>query len=136
MLVLNRLLRYSIFLVGTSLLAQDIQTVLFGQKWLNGHAWVLLMGSNEKTLYLTALGEGAGIAIINWFTTGKPKPSAGEFQRQESYYESDAAFTADDTAAQIDKFYVAKANREIPVAYAYLFVMVKFRGGSAQELEG
>jgi len=47
-------LRYSIFIVGTSLLAQDVQTVLFGQKWLNGQGWVL-MDSNAKALYLTAL---------------------------------------------------------------------------------
>jgi hypothetical protein len=72
--------------------AQDVETVLFGQNWLNGRGWQLL-DSNAKTLYVTAFYEGAGVAIINWFTTGRPKPTNEEFERQESLYATDSAFT-------------------------------------------
>jgi hypothetical protein len=114
--------------------AQDVQTVLFGQNWLNGRGWQLL-DSNAKKLYMTAFNEGNGLAIINWLVTGKPKPTNEEFNRQESFYTSDGAFTVIDTCDQIDKFYTVQGNLDIPVAYAALFVNAKFRGATPQELE-
>ncbi len=84
---------------------------------------------------MTAFNEGSGIAIINWLTTGRPKPSDSEFAKQESYYISDGAFTVDDTVDQLDKFYGVSANRDVPVAHAVLFVILKFRGATPQELE-
>jgi hypothetical protein len=132
--MLKRSFGILIFLLVADLSAQEPLTVLFGQNWLNGRGWHLL-DSNAKSLYITAFGEGTGIAIINWLTTGKPKPSTDEFQRQESVYTSDAAFSTDDTSQQIDKFYNIAANLDIPVAYAVLFVTAKFRGASAQDLD-
>jgi hypothetical protein len=114
--------------------AQDVQTVLFGQNWLNGRGWQLL-DSNSKALYLTAFGEGSGLALINMLTTGKPKPTTEEFNRQLSYFISDGAFTVVDTCEQIDKFYALPDNLDIPVAYAALYVNAKFRGDTPQELE-
>ena len=116
------------------LFAQEPLTTLFGQNWLNGHAWRML-DSHAKLMYVTAFGEGTGIATINWLMTGQPKSTEQEFERQGSFYISDAAFTGDDTAEQIDKFYAVNRNLEIPVAHAFLFVIYKFRGASPQELE-
>lgn len=126
-------LRILVLLIAGSASAQDVQTVLFGQNWINGRAWQML-DSHAKHLYITAFNEGTGAAIINWFSTGKPKPTAEEFERQESFYTSDGAFSVVDTCDQIDKFYAAPANLDIPVAYAALYVNAKFRGASLQEL--
>lgn len=123
-----------LLLIAASVCAQDVQTVLFGQNWLNGRGWQLL-DDHAKILYVTAYNEGSGIALINWLVTGKPKPANDEFGRQHSFFVSDGAFTVVDTCEQITKFYADAGALDIPVAYAALFVNAKFRGASAQELE-
>jgi hypothetical protein len=113
-----------------SLLADD--DVMTG-RYINGNAWNI-MDDRAKIMYLTAFQEAYGLALLNWASTARPKPSLGELRRQESHYITDGAFTPNDYVQQIDTFYADQADRIIPVAYVYTWVNKKFQGAKATEL--
>lgn len=90
--------------------------------WSNGIFWETLI-TQEKIYYIVGLEEGLALAKNN---VGE----ASEYDELiiEGYHMSD--FTS-----EIDTFYTDSTNINIPIAFAYHYMIQKMKGKTAEELE-
>jgi hypothetical protein len=121
-----------LLLLGQPLAAVADDDVMTG-RYLNGRAWQLL-DAGGKMVYVTAYQEGYGMALLNWLTTAKGKQTGEEMERQERHYMADGAFTTDDIIQQLNTFFSEPSNLSLPVPFAHMYVIRKFRGATIKEL--
>lgn len=121
------------FLLLTLFAASYGQDIRSG-RWLNGKAWGI-MDLNQRAAYVSGLEEGSNITIMTWNATSSPKPPIKDVRHLEDNFVADGAFTIEDKMTQIDIFYRDEKNTPVPIAFAYLYTIKKFRGASEEELK-
>lgn len=114
-----------ICLPKTSIAQQDPVTdesELLTKGWSNGKFWETL-NIQEKIYFMVGLEEGLALA----------KNNVGEVSDYDELIIE--GYRMSDFTNEIDFFYADSININIPIAFAYHYVIKKKRGKSADELE-
>jgi hypothetical protein len=101
-------------------------------RWTNGRAWMSL-SDDAKIAMVAGLEEGIVLAVReNW--SALPKQSQQEMVKTAGRL-TISGFGFDQMVLQIDNFYLMPGYINVPIVDAYMFVLMKLRHASDDQLK-